>query len=139
MTRRGAKFMVHVLGTLVGVASVLLAGAAWRLAQGPVDLDELTPYIEAALNGENTGYHFEIGAAELAWGDWQRAFDLRMLDVNVTHDDGTPAFGASEVLLEMALPPLVQRGYSNHTCLRSALANGWALVMVRACTSKSAT
>lgn len=108
MTRRGAKFMVHVLGTLVGVVSVLLAGAAWRLAQGPVILTELTPYIEAALNSQDTGYRFEIGGAELAWGDWQRAFDLRVLDVNVTHEDGTPAFGAGEVLLEMALPPLVR-------------------------------
>ena len=108
MTRRGAKFMVHVLGTLVGVASVLLAGAAWRLAQGPVTLDSMTPYIEAALNAEETGYRFEIGSAQLAWGDWQRAFDLRILDVMVLHDDGSPAFGAGEVLLEMALPPLMR-------------------------------
>ena len=108
VTRRGAKFMVHVLGTLVGVASVLLAGAAWRLAQGPVTLDNLVPYIEAALNQEETGYRFQIGSAELAWGDWQRAFDLRILDVVVVHDDGSPAFGAGEVLLEMALPPLVR-------------------------------
>lgn len=100
--------MVHVLGTLVGVASVLLAGAAWRLAQGPVELSGLTPYIEAALNEGDTGYRFEIGDAELAWGDWQRAFDLRILDVVVTHADGSPAFGAGEVLLEMALPPLVR-------------------------------
>jgi len=100
--------MVHVLGTLVGVASVLLAGAAWRLAQGPIELSTLTPYIEAALNQGGTGYRFEIGAAELAWGDWQRAFDLRILDVTVVHDDGSPAFGAGELLLEMALPPLVR-------------------------------
>ncbi|HSG56121.1 MAG TPA: hypothetical protein VLA45_11765, partial [Paracoccaceae bacterium] len=108
MTRRGAKFMVHVLGTLIGVTSVLLAGAAWRLAQGPIQLDTLTPYIEAALNEEDTGYRFEVGSAQLAWGDWQRAFDLRVLDVVVVHDDGSPAFGAGEVLLEMALPPLMR-------------------------------
>jgi len=108
VTRRGAKLVVHVLGTLVGLASVVLAGAAWRLAQGPVALGTLIPYIEAALNEQDTGYRFEIGDAELAWGDWQRAFDLRVRDVRISHDDGTPAMAASEVLLEMALPPLVR-------------------------------
>lgn len=108
MTRRGAKLVVHVLGTLVGLATIALAGAAWRLAQGPIALGAMTPYIEAALNEQDTGYYFEIGDAELAWGDWQRAFDLRVLDVRVTHDAGLPAMVAGEVILEMALPPLVR-------------------------------
>ena len=44
----------HVLAELVFglalLAVVLVAALAWRLSRGPLDLDWMTPRIEAALN-----------------------------------------------------------------------------------------
>jgi len=48
--RRGAHRFLVWLGALAA-ALILIAGAGlWRLMQGPIDLDLLTPYIQEALN-----------------------------------------------------------------------------------------
>ena len=108
MTRRAWKFPIHALGALLGVATVLLAALAWRLAQGPLALNSVTPYIEAAVNDRDLGFRIRVDEAELIWGDWQRTFEIRALGVGVLDDRGGPLLAVEEVVLEMALPSLIQ-------------------------------
>ncbi|MBT6510945.1 MAG: hypothetical protein HOL02_10930 [Rhodospirillaceae bacterium] len=108
MTRRASRFVIHVLGTLIGVASILLVGLAWRLAQGPIVFGSVTPYIEAAINDQELGFRVQIDDAQLAWDDWQEAFEVRTLGVHVYDDEGNQILSAHEVVLEMSMPPLVR-------------------------------
>ncbi|MBN36661.1 MAG: hypothetical protein CMM46_18155 [Rhodospirillaceae bacterium] len=108
MTRQASKLVINILGTFVGVATVLLAGLAWRLAQGPIILGSVTPFIEAAINDQNLGVHVEVSEAELTWGDWQEALEIRVLDVQVFDLSGNQIIAAHEIVLDVSLPPLVR-------------------------------
>ena len=108
MRHRSARLAVHLLGSLVAVASILVAVAAWRLAQGPITLDRLAHRLEAVLNDQALGYRFDIGAARLAWGGWQRVIEFHALDVELWHRDGRRALAADEVRLSLALAPLLR-------------------------------
>jgi len=108
VTRRASKFLIHLLGTLVGVVTVLLAFMAWRLAQGPIEMGSLTPFVEAAINDQELGFTIQADQAELTWDDWQEAFEIRVLGFQAFDKTGIRLLSAHEVVLEMALPPLVR-------------------------------
>ena len=93
--RRLSRFTLYVLhwlahlshGLLV-LAIVVLAGAAWRLAQGPVDVSWLTARLEAGLNTPDSPFRLHIGHTALAWEGFRlgvdRPIDLRLTDVRLT-------------------------------------------------------
>lgn len=82
--------MAQTVAGLVVVASLLAAGAALRLAQGPVSLTAFMPVLERALASAAPGVRVAAGAATLRWAGWQRGIDVRLSDVQVTGDDGEP-------------------------------------------------
>lgn len=93
---RGVGVVLHrlatvALGTTV-IASVLLAGAAWRLAQGPVDLAWFTRRLEAAANTNGGPTKLSIGSTALAWEGFRlgvdRPLDLRLTDIRLTDTSG---------------------------------------------------
>ncbi len=106
--RRLLRLLLHGAGVLAGVAAVLLALLAWRLAQGPLALDLLAPRFEAAFNQRMPGLRLGLEGAELAWGDWQETFELRLAGVTVADASGRRLLTAPAIAVEMALPPLVR-------------------------------
>ncbi len=108
VTRRASRLLIHILGTLVGVVTILLAAFAWRIAQGPIELGRVTPYVEAAINEQDLGFTIEIGEAELTWGNWQEAFEIRILELGVFDRDGVLLLSSHEVVLDMSLPSLIR-------------------------------
>jgi AsmA-like C-terminal region len=84
--------LAHIaLGFGVALA-VLLAGAAWRLSQGPVDLSWLTARLEAAANARGAPLSLSIGSTALAWEGFRlgvdRPLDLRLTNVRLSSLDG---------------------------------------------------
>jgi hypothetical protein len=81
----------YALGLGVALA-VLLAGAAWRLSQGPVDLSWFTARLEAAANASGGPLSLSIGSTALAWEGFRlgvdRPLDLRLTDVRLSGPDG---------------------------------------------------
>jgi hypothetical protein len=77
------------LGILGGVG---IGAIAWRLSQGPMDLDWFTGRLEAAVNSEGSPTRLTIGSAALAWEGFRmgvdRPLDLRLTDVTVTDQTG---------------------------------------------------
>jgi hypothetical protein len=78
---------------LIGAASSLLVGLlvlgsvlAWRLSQGPVEVDALTPEIERALG--QAGVNVEIADTVVTWGGPGALFDLRARGVNAFDAEG---------------------------------------------------
>jgi hypothetical protein len=108
VTRRASRFFLHGIGTLLGVATILLAGLAWRLAQGPITLGNVTPYVQRALNDQDLGFRVELGEAQLTWGDWQEAFEIRILELEMFDETGDLILSSHEVVFDMWLPALVR-------------------------------
>ncbi|MGA3402419.1 MAG: AsmA-like C-terminal region-containing protein [Acetobacteraceae bacterium] len=93
---RGLGLALHRLATVaLGTAvilSVLLAAAAWRLSQGPVDLAWFTRRLEAAANANGGPTRLSIGSTVLAWEGFRlgvdRPLDLRLTDIRLTDTSG---------------------------------------------------
>jgi len=78
-------------GTVV-ILSVLLAAAAWRLSQGPVDLAWFTSRLEAAANADGGPTKLSIGSTALVWEGFRlgvdHPVDLRLTDIRLTDASG---------------------------------------------------
>ncbi|MEE8333420.1 MAG: AsmA-like C-terminal domain-containing protein [Alphaproteobacteria bacterium] len=88
MIARTTRVLFEVLiASIIGVS--LLAGyGAWRLSEGPVSVGFLTGDIEQALNSRTGAIRLKLGDTMLAWAGWERALDLRVVDVRITGEDG---------------------------------------------------
>ena len=69
---------------LVAILGIALLGGlcAWRLAQGPVKLQFLNGYIEAALNDLGVPFALTIQNTYISWAGWDRGLDLKISGLN---------------------------------------------------------
>ena len=98
MIRRTARFAVHAMAALVAASTIVLAVFAWRLSGGPVSLAFLTPYVQDALEQTDAPYEVEFSDTILTWAGWERALDIRILDVRAVAADGAVTFGLGDLL-----------------------------------------
>lgn len=100
--------LIEILGGLV--AGVAIAGALlfWRLNEGPISLDVLTPYLERALSADDRGMRAKIGATQLIWAGWDRAVDLRTRDVQALGPDGGVLLSLPEVSVRLSMVALAR-------------------------------
>lgn len=83
MVHGGVKLLFRSLG-VVALGALLVSGfVVWRLGQGPVRLNWLTPYLEEALSAPQAGLRLRIGSTEIAWENASRVLDLRVRDVSL--------------------------------------------------------
>ncbi|MBF0392939.1 MAG: AsmA-like C-terminal domain-containing protein [Alphaproteobacteria bacterium] len=86
---------VRALFQVVGASALaLLLGSAllaWRLSQGPVVLDFLTPYIEESLSARDGSFSIRLQDTVLTWAGWSRALDIRARGVQALHDGAVVA------------------------------------------------
>lgn len=93
---------------MLAVMALLVGLAFWRLTAGPVDLDFLTPEIEAALSIPGKGFEVRIGRTQLTWGGLNRTVDLHTRQVRVLGGDGEVMAALPDVVLRLSLRALVQ-------------------------------
>jgi hypothetical protein len=100
---------------LFGLAVLLLlAGglAAWRLAQGPLELDFLARAIEAQANAPDSPSRLEIGQASIAWQGWREGHltpvELRLSRVAMRGADGVAQAELPDATLSLSLPWLLR-------------------------------
>lgn len=119
-----------MLGALLVGLLLLLPLIAWRLAQGPVSLDFLTPYIEDALSAKDGSLTVRLDSTVLQRGDGDRD---RMLELHV-HGARALAAGSDQPLLTV---PDMALTLSGRALLRGVVApnsirlNGPRLHLVR--------
>jgi hypothetical protein len=88
--------LLHWLATLAITLAVLagvgVAALAWRLSQGPMDLDWFTSRLEDTVNANGGPTRLTIGSAALAWEGFSqgvdRPVDLRLTDITVADNAG---------------------------------------------------
>ncbi|MDR3529883.1 MAG: DUF3971 domain-containing protein [Rhodopila sp.] len=101
-----------VLGTgMLVVVSCLLAVAAWRLAQGPIDLGWLSDRLRAALIDNTAPISVSFDGLALAWEGFQKGvdhpLDLRVSDITVTDPTGHRLVVAPRAHLTFSLAGLL--------------------------------
>ncbi len=124
---RVSRIVFDIVGTLV-VLLVIGAGAlGWRLSQGPLPLNFLTPTIERALSDETHGTTVSVGDTVLAWGGWRRTFDVEIRSLRVLGQDGRLMLEVPQVSLSLSA-----RGFLHGLVAPTSLdAVGIQLVLVR--------
>ena len=89
MIRHTVKIAFEVLGALLAAAAILLAVLTWRLTQeGPIHLRFLSGYVEQALARSDQPYLIAIDDTVLTWAGWDRALDVRAINLRVRDREG---------------------------------------------------
>ena len=80
MVLRWSRLLVRTVTAGVVTVCILAGALAWRVAQGPISLGFLAPYISEALALPQLGIRAEIGDVVLAWSEEEQGIRLRVLD-----------------------------------------------------------
>ena len=108
MIQRGTRIAIEVIAGLIGIAVLLVGMSLWRLSTGPVELDFLTPAVEAALSDPAGGLSVRVGRTELTWGGWDKTLDLHTRDVRIQDEKGFTLAVLPDIVVRLSLRALVQ-------------------------------
>lgn len=103
MVHRGVRVFFHVLGGLALILLLAVAALTWRLSQGPLRLDAVTPYLRDAMTSPEDGLEIRLGGTLLYWESFDEMMDLRVTDVRAV--DGAGAVVAAVPELAVTLSP----------------------------------
>ncbi len=104
------RLIIEVLAAMA-VGVIVLAGIAiWRLSSGPVEVNFLTPAIEAALSDPAMGLEVDVGRTVVAWEGWPRTFDTYAEDVELRLEgsEGLTTATLPKVAVTFSLRALLQ-------------------------------
>ena len=108
MIRRSTRIALEILVGLLLAAVLIVAAVLWRLSDGPLSVDFLTPHLEQAFAAADGDLIVEVGSTELVWGGWDRTLDLRARDWRVDGPDGQRVAQFPEVDIKLSLRALAQ-------------------------------
>lgn len=111
MIVRWCKGLVHLIGGLAAGFAIAIVLLSWQLSRGPISLSFLTPYIEQALNSRHHNiFSLRLGDTILTWAGWERALDIRVLDVTALDPHGKPVATIPEVAFSLSGRALILKG-----------------------------
>jgi len=110
VVRQCFRGLMHLVGGLVAGIAIVAGLLSWQLSKGPISLSFLTPYIEQALNERSADMKVDLGDTILTWAGWERALDIRVLDVLVYDNPGAIVAAIPEVSFSLSSQALVRRG-----------------------------
>ena len=96
------------LGSFAAALILIIAFSLWRLIQGPIELDRLTPYVEEAFNRSTDGLQIAISGVGFTIDRHNRQFDLRLEGVRLSRPDGEPVAAFSEMSASFSLSSLLR-------------------------------
>jgi len=108
--KRWCRGVMHLTGGLLAGVAIVAGLLSWQLSKGPISLSFLTPYIEQALNERSPDMQVELGDTILTWAGWERALDIRVLDVLVYDTVGAIVAAVPEVSFSLSSRALLRRG-----------------------------
>jgi uncharacterized protein DUF3971/AsmA-like protein len=87
---RHAHRLLVWLGSVAAVLILLVAFAIWRLMQGPIELDRLAPYVEAALERAHLGLKISLSHVRLGINPDTHQLCVWVEDVRLGLPSGEP-------------------------------------------------
>jgi hypothetical protein len=96
--RRTTIITLEILGAALAGAAIILAFLTWRLTQeGPIHLRFLSSYVEQALIRSDQPYRLAVDDTVLTWAGWDRALDVRAINLRVRDLEGRELANLPEV------------------------------------------
>lgn len=107
MIRRIILVLFEIVAGLLALA--VLAGVliAWRLTQGPLQVDALAPYLEQLINRESP-VRVDIGGTRLSWAGFGAPLHIEAIDFAAYGESAHPVVQVPELRLSLSLPALLR-------------------------------
>jgi hypothetical protein len=87
---RGAHHLLRWVGAFAAVVIIAAVFGIWRLMQGPIELNSLTPYVEAGLQRSGIGFQVALSGVRLGIDRSSHQLELQAENVRLSRPDGTP-------------------------------------------------
>lgn len=108
MFRRLFLVLLEIVAGLLAMAVLAGGVAAWRLTQGPLQVDALTPYLEQAINRESP-VRVDFGGTRLSWAGFGAPLDIQAVNFTAFGESGQPVLRVPEIRLSLSLPALLRQ------------------------------
>ncbi|MBT5515496.1 MAG: hypothetical protein HOK25_15650 [Rhodospirillaceae bacterium] len=108
MIKRTVRGAIQLVGGLGAGFAIIVLLIAWQFSRGPIPLGFLSPYIEETVNDGSREFTLKMGDTILTWAGWERALDIRVLDVRVIDTAGTTIGSIPEVSFSISGEALVR-------------------------------
>jgi hypothetical protein len=105
---RGAHRLIRWVGAVAAVTILILLVAMWRLMQGPIELNWLAPYVEAAIERSGIGVDVAISGVRFGIDRATHQLDLRAENIRISLADGRPVASFPEMAMSFGLGPLLR-------------------------------
>jgi hypothetical protein len=104
---RGAHHLLRWFGSLAAVLILIALFGIWRVMQGPIQLDWLAPYVEAAFERPGIGLKVAISGVRFGIDRTTHQLDLWAENVRVALPDGAPLASFPEMATSFGLEALL--------------------------------
>ncbi len=109
MIRRTTRILLEALGAILAGLALLVGFLAWRLThEGPIHLRFLVPYMEEAVNGPDQDLKVAIDDTILTWAGWQRALDIRGVNLHIRDQRGRDLATIPEAAISLSARALMR-------------------------------
>ena len=100
--------MLRWVASFAAVLILVALFGIWRVMQGPLELDWLTPYVEAAFERSGIGLKVTISGVRLGIDRSTHQLDFRAANVRVSLPDGAPLASFPEMSTSFGLGALLR-------------------------------
>ncbi|MCB2101236.1 MAG: AsmA-like C-terminal domain-containing protein [Rhodobacterales bacterium] len=107
MIKRTLRGLVQILAGLGAGLVIVAAVLAWHLSSGPISLAFLTPHIQDFLGRYHDTFRFEMDDTILTWAGWERALDVRVVNVRAVDPEGRVIANVPELSVWLSAEALV--------------------------------
>lgn len=100
--------MVHTLAGVLAGAAIVLLTLAWLLSRGPISLGFIAPYVGDLINQTLPEVEADFDDTILSWEGWERAVDLRVINLNIRSDEEKVLAQIPEVAFSVSTKALLR-------------------------------
>ncbi|MFM2043613.1 MAG: hypothetical protein RLY86_2189 [Pseudomonadota bacterium] len=107
MLRHSALILLEVAAGALAIGALGAGIVAWRLQQGPLELEWLTPYVEQALN-QDSPVTVAIDRTVVSWSGFGAPPVVQALGIVARGESGAPVATVPELRIAFSLPALLR-------------------------------
>ena len=100
--------LFHVTGGIIAGFTIAFILVVWRLSEGPISIAFLAPHISAAISNTLPGVKATFDDTLLVWAGWDRAIDVRIIDLQISSSNGETVGFVPETAFSLSAGALVR-------------------------------
>lgn len=136
MIHRASVIVLELIAGLMLLIAICGGVLAWQFSKGPIQVNILNETIGDALTDRELGISTDVGATEIAWSGWNRAFDLTARDVVIRDRDQAVAATIDTIAIALSGEALMSGGIrpkrvevlEPNVTVRHKATGGWSLI-----------